>query len=258
MKKNLKKIIDFIFKLFNLKIIRANKNISLVNRDDLLIFDQNNPDYELYFEGLKKSDNEESDNFFKQSRYLDLINLVKFVLKKNETSDFVELGCWHGHSSYIISSLIKKFEKKNVQLHIFDSFEGLSDPTNFDENLKKIDSNRISKIKSQFKSNEEFVKDNVLADFDFVKTYKGWIPEKFHILENKKFSFVHIDVDLYSPTLESLKFFYPKLEDGGVLICDDYNSKIFNGAKKACDEYFFDKKYKFSFNAAFGSFFVIK
>ena len=58
------------------------------------------------------------------------------------------------------------------------------------------------------------MKNEVLKDFDFVKIYKGWIPEKFNLVDNSKFSFVHIDVDLYEPTLKSLEFFFPRLEEG--------------------------------------------
>jgi len=252
-----KDIIQSLLKLFNLKIIKINSSF-LINKNELFSFDGNNPNYQLYLDGLIKSENEKSDNSFKQSRFLDLINLVKFTLNKNEIEDFVEVGCWLGHSSYAISYLIKKYSKKKINFHIFDSFEGLSDRSKSDEGLSKFSNYQLLKIRNQFKSDENFVKNKVLGDFNFVETYKGWVPDKFHILENKRFSLVHIDVDLYEPTLDSLKFFFPRLIDGGVIICDDYNSKVFNGAKKACDEYFKDKDFSFSFQPATGSFFVIK
>ena len=87
--------------------------------------------------------------------------------------------------------------------------------------------------KTQFVSNDEFVKNEVLKDFKFVEIFKGWIPEKFNKVKDKKFSFVHIDVDLYEPTLQSLEFFFPRLIEGGIIVCDDYNSFGFDGAKKA-------------------------
>ena len=256
--KFIKKIINKILSKLNLKIIRLNNSVSLVNEDDLLSFQKNNLSHKLYIEGLRISKNEKSENFFKKSRFLDLISLVELTLKKNEIMDFVEAGCWHGHSSYIIASLIQKYSKKNINFHIFDSFEGLSELTEEDKNLSKLDEKKIFKIRSQFKSNENFVKNEVLGKINFIKIYKGWIPEKFNLLKEKKFSFVHIDVDLYEPTLETLKFFYPKLIKGGVILCDDYNSKGFNGPKKACDEYFSDKEYSFKFSPSVSGFFVIK
>lgn len=74
--------------------------------------------------------------------------------------------------------------------------------------------------------------------------YKGWIPEKFHEVEDKEFSLVHIDVDLHDPTLASLEFFWPRLNAGGMIVCDDYGSEACPGAKKAMDD--FAAKYGFS------------
>ena len=35
------------------------------------------------------------------------------------------------------------------------------------------------------------------------KLYRGWIPERFKEVADLRFSLVHIDVDLYRPTLEA-------------------------------------------------------
>ena len=121
----------------------------------------------------------------------------------------MECGCWKGHSTFMIASLIKK-RKKNVKLHIFDSFEGLSKSTKNDKIYHSKNKTEKERIEKYFKSNENFVKNKVLRSFNFTKTYKGWIPERFSEIKNKKFSFVHVDVDLYKPTLDCLKFFLPK------------------------------------------------
>ena len=96
---------------------------------------------------------------------------------------------------------------------------------------------------NHFKSSEEFLKKEVLHDFDFIKIYKGWIPKKdLRKYKKKKFSFIHIDLDLHKPILDTLEFFYPRLVKGGIIICDDYNSSQFPGAKKAWDDFLKTKK----------------
>ena len=55
-----------------------------------------------------------------------------------------------------------------------------------------------------------------------------------------KFCFVHLDVDLYQPTLDSLTFFYEKMIQGGIILCDDYGFTTCPGAKKAMDSFFSD------------------
>ena len=131
----------------------------------------------------------------------------------------------------------------------------------------KKDNNLIRKLSSKdklaqkkyFKSSEEEVK-KLLKSYKFVKIYKGWIPEKFKEIKNKKISFLHLDVDLYEPTLSSLKFFYPRLKKGGIIVCDDYNISAFPGAKIAWDEFFFKKKNKYTFfyQVPLGGCFLIK
>lgn len=51
----------------------------------------------------------------------------------------------------------------------------------------------------------------------------GLFPESARGLEDLRFSFVHLDLDLESSTRAGLEFFYPRLCRGGILIGDDYN-----------------------------------
>ncbi len=49
-------------------------------------------------------------------------------------------------------------------------------------------------------------------------------------------SFVHIDIDLYRPTRDSLEFFYPRMNDGGIIIVDDFALCACPGATRAVEE----------------------
>ena len=80
------------------------------------------------------------------------------------------------------------------------------------------------------------------------------IPE----VESKKFAFVHVDVDLYQPTLDSLKFFYPRLLPGGVIVVDDYGYSVFPGAKRAVDEFLRGTDCSVFYETPMGSCFIIK
>jgi hypothetical protein len=68
---------------------------------------------------------------------------------------------------------------------------------------------------------------------------------------------VHIDVDLYQPTLDSIRFFYPRLAPGGIILCDDYGYSSCPGAKGAFDEYMKDRPEKI-IHAPTGQAFIIK
>src|SRR6185503_2707502 len=64
---------------------------------------------------------------------------------------------------------------------------------------------------------------------------EGWIPEVFGKLPETPWAFVHLDLTLYEATLGALRYFYPRLSAGGVLVCD--GSVFCPGAQKAVDEF---------------------
>lgn len=148
-------------------------------------------------------------------------------LTGNVEGDTAECGAYEGATSYLICAFIREHEQIKTH-HIFDSFEGLSQPQKEDGAYWK---------KGNLSASEENCRNNLSA-FGFVEYYKGWIPDKFPEVKDLRFSFVHIDVDLYQPTLDSVEFFYERLNKGAVIICDDYGFSTCPGAKKAMDDFF--------------------
>lgn len=65
---------------------------------------------------------------------------------------------------------------------------------------------------------------------------KGWFPQSAEGVDDC-FVFVSIDFDLYDPTIEALRFYYPKVVPGGFLFVHDYNHKKFEGIKPAVREF---------------------
>ena len=79
---------------------------------------------------------------------------------------------------------------------------------------------------------------NYLNKFNNVDLLKGWVPDVFSLLPELQYSLVHIDVDLYAPTKQSIEYFWDRLLPDGVLICDDFGSSKTVGAKKAMVDFF--------------------
>jgi predicted O-methyltransferase YrrM len=184
----------------------------------------------LYEEAQRKTQMGSTDNELRRQRHYVLHHLLRNTDLR--IGDVCELGCWRGLSAYQMATYLRE-QDANVALHIFDSFEGLSDIEPEDTYQKeKRDKDSIRK---QFACSLGTVQNN-LSEFTFIKYYKGWIPERFHEVKDETFSFVHIDVDLYQPTLDSFEFLYPRLAPGGIMVFDDYGCVQFPGAKKAIDE----------------------
>jgi O-methyltransferase len=147
--------------------------------------------------------------------------------------DTADIGVRFGTSSYFILSGVKDQQKPH---HLFDSFEGLSEPTRDD----MADGKTTPWSKGDLRVDESVTRKN-LAMFPNCHYYKGWIPDRFPDVGDRKFSFVHVDVDLYEPTRDSLAFFYQRVSPRGVIICDDYGFTSCHGARKAVNEFFADK-----------------
>ena len=65
---------------------------------------------------------------------------------------------------------------------------------------------------------------------------KGYFPESAEGIEDT-FCYVNLDMDLYKPTLEGLRFFYPLMVKGGIITIHDYFSKGYEGINAALYEF---------------------
>ncbi len=157
-----------------------------------------------------------------------------------------ECGVFNGMSALVMCRAAKtrKPEFDGANLHLIDSFKGLSRPGEEDyvqvraAGASAEDGTRAGSAYAEgaLASSIHAVHD-ALRDFPRVTIHPGWIPEAFTKLPDTKWAFVHLDVDLYAPTLASLEYFFPKLTQGGVIICDDYSAPLFPGAHRAWDEF---------------------
>ncbi|MFT4581410.1 MAG: O-methyltransferase [Gammaproteobacteria bacterium] len=162
--------------------------------------------------------------------------LLEFARQVRQVpGDIAECGVRYGKSSIFI--LTGLGDDSTKVMNIFDSFAGLSKPGQEDANP----GGKTVWETGELAVPETAVRENLSQFGDRIVLYKGWIPARFQEVATQQFAFVHIDVDLYQPTLDSVRFFYERLAPGGVMICDDYGSDYCPGAKQAFDEFFDDK-----------------
>jgi hypothetical protein len=160
--------------------------------------------------------------------------------------DTAECGAYRGAASYLICR-IGAAQAGGARRHfVFDSFAGLSAPSALDGGHWKP---------GDLACGAEEV-GRALAEFPGVSLLAGWIPERFPAVADRRFAFVHIDVDLYEPTRDSLAFFYPRMSAGGIVVCDDYGFTSCPGATRAVDEYLADRPEKMIALSCGGGFLV--
>jgi O-methyltransferase len=217
-----------------LNIIKKEDNYLIHDQSLILKTDLMRSCEDIYEESLAAIDGYGVDNFSKRIRHYTLYQIIDSILKKNINDlAIAECGCWKGQSAFIIATAIKNNGSKN-NFYIFDSFEGLSEYSPYDKN--NISDKSIEETRKHFAFGIDLVKSN-LKIFDFINYFKGWIPSRFKEVEEQKFCFVNIDVDLYEPIKDSLEFFFPRLISGGCIFLDDYGFKQFPGASKAIDDF---------------------
>jgi len=188
------------------------------------------------FSKITKSINISIDEAF---TIYDQLNRTKYV-----KGDIAEVGVYKGGSAYLICSQIININKK---IYLFDTFSGLP---NFAD--KMISKNNINSPDSGWLNN---------TDLNSVKTFllkteiqpkklkiiKGIFPESIKETISKKFSFVHLDTDLFKSTYDSLIYFYPKLTKDGCIVSHDFNSYGCPGVMLAFNKFIKEKRLRSKF-----------
>ncbi len=210
----------------------------------------------LYRAAQSATRGDETDNIYRQLRFYSTFQMAGYAATLPR-GDVVECGCWHGHSTVAIATLLAEADFTG-RFDVFDSFEGgLSDFGPKDESVFALSDKEKQAQIDNFRSSLDFVK-SVTADFGFVELHPGWIPESFGSFQPRPLRFVHIDVDLFEPTKAALEFFWDSVVQGGCVVIDDYNSTVFEGATRAVDEFLAGRTPRLVYKVPFGSILIIK
>jgi hypothetical protein len=119
-----------------------------------------------------------------------------------------EAGVLMGGSARLIAAV-----KGAAPLHLFDVFE----------TLQASDAPRTA-LGAHFGGVHGTLAavESLLAPFADISFHPGIFPHTAAGLEDLRFAFVHLDLDLPEGTRAALEFFHPRLLPGGILLGDDY------------------------------------
>ena len=131
-----------------------------------------------------------------------------------------ELGVFRGDFARHINRLLP--ERK---LYLFDSFQGFDDKSGAGKAFQA----------AHEKTSAAAVL-NRMPHPEMVEIRAGFFPASLRGLE-ERFCLVSLDVDFYDTTLEGLRYFWPRLNDGGYLLLHDWGSLRLEGVAKALESY---------------------
>ena len=197
-----------------------------------LLFELDQQFRDVVAEGVRRSRSGPADGGEGSVRITQrLYNLAQMVELTKGVSGLVgECGCYRGLSAYLLSRYLQAENPSydGAPLHVFDSFQGLSP-------LGDHDTKRDPRVTAgMFAASLDEVR-QTLADFPGITYHPGWIPESLTGAPDGPYRLVHVDLDLHDPTRAALEFFYPRLAPGGALVCDDFGSVRWPGARTAVE-----------------------
>jgi len=175
--------------------------------------------------------------------------------------DIVECGVFKGISLIRLITFRELFEnsfsRKIIGFDIFGKFPETEYSDDMELRKKFIDTAGEESI-SKEQLEDIIKKKGIYHNTEFVKgDITETVPKYVAAHPELRISMLHLDVDIYEPSVTVLDCLYPRLVKGGVLMLDDYG--IFPGETKAVDDYFKDKDVQIlKFPFAMTSSYVIK
>ena len=137
---------------------------------------------------------------------------------KNPAGLIAEVGVFHGGFTGILSDNFL-----DTKIYAYDTFEGMPESC-----WKEGEPHHIG----EFKPKIDVVK--MLNNRKNVVVRKGIFPES--IGDETGFWMVHLDVDFYLSTLNSLKVLKDRMAKGGAIFLDDWDWPNCPGVRKAVEE----------------------
>lgn len=175
-----------------------------------------------------------------------LCEAVRYLSQCQIQGDIVECGVWRGGSMMAIASMLMRHNDCQRNLHLFDTFEGMSEPTGNDVAISGETAESLLAIEDKGDAKSVWC----VSSLDEVKSHMrqtqypsnlthyhvGRVEDTIPEAAPKQIALLRLDTDWYESTAHELEHLFPRLAEGAVVIVDDYGH--WQGARQAVDEYF--------------------
>ena len=178
-------------------------------------------------------------------RLYSLIQAVRYISAASIPGDVVECGVWRGGSMMAAALTLIECNDLSRQLFLFDTFEGMSAPTERDVALDGKSASELLRSKDKRDPDSAWCY-ATLEEVQVAMSRTGYGIERIHYVKGKvedtipqhapsRIAILRLDTDWYESTRHELEHLYPRMSPGGVLILDDYGH--WAGCRKAVDDY---------------------
>lgn len=142
-----------------------------------------------------------------------------------------EVGSFRGGSAYFLAASFAARLGREVPFEVIDTFAGHPQ-----DRLSERDS-PVHRDGDKFTDTSYESVVEYLAGFGELTVHQGEFSAVARDLPERTYRLVHVDVDLYVPALDCLRYFGPRLAANGILVLDDFGAPACPGIRKAAEEY---------------------
>ncbi len=179
-------------------------------------------------------------------RIIGLIRAVDYVVRSRIPGDIVECGVWRGGSMLVAARTLLARNDHQRTLWLYDTFEGMSEPTAADVDLRGETANHLllqhdphDHLGVWCLSRREEVEQTMQSSgyaAEHIRYVEGKVEDTLPNRRPESIALLRLDTDWYESTRCELEYLFPLLSPGGVLIIDDYGH--WRGCRQAVDDYF--------------------
>ncbi|MCX5829581.1 MAG: class I SAM-dependent methyltransferase [Deltaproteobacteria bacterium] len=163
-----------------------------------------------------------------QYRCFELWRLIE-ESSKWQCGSILEIGAWRGGTGALIAKRAKECGIAE-RVYLCDTFTGVVKAGPEDSRYKGGEHHDTSK-----QIVEELVFNRL--NLDNVSILEGIFPDQTaKEIEDLKFRFCHIDVDVYQSAKDSVDWIWPRLVSGGIIVYDDYGFRNCDGITKYVED----------------------
>jgi O-methyltransferase len=159
-------------------------------------------------------------------RCYELWSLVQQSAKLNRGS-LIEVGVWRGGTGCLIAEAAR-ISGVSEPIYLCDTFSGVVNAGDMDTRYKGGEHSDTSAdtVKQLAQS----------MNLTSVQVLQGIFPTATGDSVGDAFRFVHLDLDVYESTRQSLDFLWPRLVVGGIVVFDDYGTHGCEGVTRLVNE----------------------
>ena len=183
-------------------------------------------------------------------RLMNAYDIMETVERNRMSGAVAECGVWAGGAIGLMASVTKRHGNRDRLFHLFDSFEGLPQPSDHDTDVLDGFRLRHPGLSTDDGQTELVALGTCAAPLEVVNhlffdvlgidrrqvvIHKGWFQDTVHQDATGPLAVLRIDGDWYESTKTCLEGLFENVVSGGYIIIDDYGE--FVGCAKAVDEF---------------------